>query len=68
MTKAQSQAVQKMKPFVAEMVEQKLLELLGDPDASLHLSPVARRRILEKVDKHHLVSAKTAASHLGLKW
>ena len=68
MTKAQSLAVQKMKPFVDEMVEQKLLELLGDPDAGLHLSPVARRRILEKVDKNHLVSAKTAASRLGLKW
>jgi len=68
MTKARSIAVEKMKPWVAEMVEQKLLELLGDPDAGLHLSQNARKRVMEKVDKANLVPAKTAAARLVLRW
>ena len=68
MNKAHSITAEKMKPLVAEMVEQKLLELLGDPDFGLHLSATARKRVLEKVDKSRLIPAKTAAACLGLKW
>ena len=68
MTKAQALAIRKIKPLVDEMVEQKLLELLGDPDSSLQVSPAARKRVMEKVEKNRLITAKTAASRLGLKW
>jgi len=68
MTKSQLLAIRKMKPLLDELVEQKLLELLGDPDEGLQLKPAARRRIMERLDKSKLVSASKAASRLGLKW
>ena len=68
MTKAQLAALNQMKPLVAEMVEQKLLEMLGDPDEGLTIRPAARRRILERIDRSKTVPAAQAAARLGLKW
>jgi hypothetical protein len=68
MTKAQALALERMKPFVAEIVEQKLVEILGDPDSGMRLQPSIRKRIMARIDKSRLVPARQAAARLGLKW
>jgi len=61
-------ALEKIRPLVAEMVEQKLLEILGDPDEGLKLAPEIKARIRRKYRKHDLRPAAEVAGRLGLKW
>lgn len=68
MTKTTASMVKEMKPFVADMVEQKLLELLGDPESTLKLSSAAKKRLSKCYPNNEFVPAKQAASKLGLKW
>jgi hypothetical protein len=55
-------------PMVSELVEQRLLEILGDPEESFKLSPVVKKRLMKRYSKKDLLSAEQAASQLGLKW
>jgi hypothetical protein len=56
------------KPLVAEMVVQKLLEILGDPESDFKLSPAVKKRLAKSHLKKNLLSAEQVASQLGLKW
>jgi len=62
-------AIRKIRPVVEEIVEQKLIELLGDPDAGLRLSHQAKERLKTTLTgKARGVSAEKVAKKLGLKW
>jgi len=59
-----------MKPWIEHVVEEKLAEIVGDPDSDLRLKNEVRVR-LEKSKKNSLTSsinAKEAAKKLGLRW
>ena len=68
MTKAMAATLEQMKPFLDQMVEQKLIELLGDPDSSLKLSPEIKARLRKGYKLKELRSAESVAAGLGLKW
>ncbi len=55
-------------PSISEIVEQKLLEILGDPESDFILSPAVKKRLAKHYQKKDLLSADQAASQLGLKW
>jgi hypothetical protein len=55
-------------PMISELVEQRLLEILGDPEADFKLSPAVKKRLAKRYSKKDLLSAEQAASRLGLKW
>jgi hypothetical protein len=61
--------IRKIKPYIEEVVEEKLLELLGDPDSRLYLKTSVKKRLLNSIKKKSKgTSAKNAADELGLKW
>ena len=68
MTKAMAATLEQMKPFVDAMVEQKLIEILGDPDSSFRLSPEIKARLRKSYKPKELRSAENVAAELGLKW
>ena len=55
-------------PMISELVEQRLLEILGDPEADFKLSPAVKKRLAKHYPKKDLLSAEQTATHLGLKW
>ena len=61
-------AFEKIKPLIAEIVEQKLVELLGDPDAHLELRPEIKTRLRKALNRRELIPAEKVAKQLGLKW
>ena len=62
-------AIRKIRSVLEEIVERKLIELLGDPDAGLKLSPMARQRLKNTfASKLKAIPAERAARELGLKW
>ena len=69
MLKGNTITIENIRPIVDEMVEKKLIELLGDPDEGLVLKPEIRKR-LDKAIKHRTkgVPADRVAEKLGLKW
>jgi len=60
--------LEQIRPLVAELVEQKLLEILGDPDAGLKVTREVRARLRRKFRKNELRPAGEVARRLGLKW
>jgi hypothetical protein len=56
------------KPALDELVKQKLLEILGDPESDLPLSPAVKKRLAKGFRKKDLLSAEQAAAQLGIKW
>jgi len=56
------------KPMVAEIVEQKLLEIFGDSESDLKLSPAVKKILAKRYHKKDLLSADQAAAKLGIKW
>ena len=69
MSKSKMYTIEKIKPVIEEIVEQKIIELLGDPDSGLELRPRVRKRLeLSLRAKKKGVSAKKVAEDLRLKW
>ena len=69
MTKAEAIRMEKIMPALEEIVEQKLVELLGNPDSDLQLKTEVKRRLKKSLaGKMKSVSAKKTAAELGLKW
>jgi cytochrome P450 len=61
--------VEKMRPMVEEMVEQKLIELLGDPDTGLELRDEIKTHLKKTLaSKVCGVSLEKVAQRLKLKW
>ena len=61
-----------LKSLIAQVVEEKLEDLLGDPDASLSLRPEIaqrlRRSLSQPSSSHQSVSAAEVARRLGVEW
>jgi Mn-dependent DtxR family transcriptional regulator len=69
MIKPKSTAIRKLKPVIEEVVEQKLYEILGDPDEGLKLKPSVKKRLTDSVKKNQKgAPAKQIAKELGLNW
>jgi len=65
MTKAM---IREIEPIIAEIVERKLVEILGDPDSRYELEPWVKRRLRKRSSLGGLVAAEKVARDLGLKW
>ncbi len=65
-------SIEELKALIAEVVEEKLHELLADPDAGLSLRPEIidslRRDLQEQQEARHNVSVTELARRLGLEW
>jgi len=69
MAKNKSNIAEEIKPYIEEIVEHKLLELLGDPDSGLKLRSEIRKRLEKSLkSKGKRISAKQVAKELNLKW
>lgn len=67
MPKNKADVIEKIKPFVEEIVEHKLLELLGDPDFGMELRPEVKKRLEKSYrSKAKTISAQKVAKELNL--
>ena len=61
-----------LKSLIAQVVEDKLQDLLGDPDVDLHLRPDIQQRLHRSLDQpspsRRTVTAAAVARRLGLEW
>jgi len=61
--------LQKIKPIVEQIVESKLIKLLGALDSGLELKDNVRQRLQKSLhSKTHGVSESKVAKRLGLHW
>ncbi len=64
--------VEELKAVIGEVVEEKLRELLTDPDAGLTLRPEVQERLLKDLREPRREGENTPASELarrrGLEW
>ena len=68
MSKSKVVDIEKIKPVVEEIVEHKLIELLGDPDFGLELKTNVKRRLIYSLKaKAKGTPARKVAKQLGLK-
>ncbi len=66
MTKLQ---LQKIKPLLEEIVEEKIKELLGDPDSGLKVKESVLQRLKKSVHSpSHSIPIDKIAKQLGLHW
>ena len=66
MTRAQ---LQRIRPLVEEIVEEKIKELLGDPDSGLSVKENVIHRLRKSLhSKTPTISADKIAKKLGLHW
>ncbi len=69
MIKSKPLNIRKIKPLIENIVEQKLYEILGDPDEGLELKPSVKRRLKNSINNNSKgIPAKKAAAELGLEW
>lgn len=69
MSKSMTVELRKIRPIVEEIVEEKLIEILGDPDEGLNLKPEIRRRLDNAIKyKTKGIPADKVAEKLGLRW
>ncbi len=57
-----------LKELVQGLVDDRLRELLGDPDLGLQLGEVVRARLKASLANTARISADEIADKLGLKW
>jgi len=64
--------VEELRALIEEVVEEKLREMLGDPDEGMTLRPEIQERLLKSLNQpkesRQTVSATEAARRLGLDW
>lgn len=64
--------IEQFKAVVGEVVEEKLRELLTDPDAGLRLRPEIEARLRQQLQNPQLdgesISAAEVSRRLGLEW
>ncbi len=69
MVKVKELSVEQLKTLIQEAVEEKLQEILGDPDQGLELREEIRERIehsLERVEQS--IPIEQVAEEIGLAW
>jgi hypothetical protein len=63
---------EELRTLIGEVVEEKLREMLGDPDEGLSLRPDVRERLIKSLsqpkESRRTVSAPEVARNLGLDW
>jgi hypothetical protein len=59
---------EQFKDLVRGIVDDRLRELLGDPDLGLQLSEGLRRRLKESLSSTERLSGEEIADQLGLRW
>ena len=57
-----------LKELVRGIVDDRLRELLGDPDLGLQLSEELRARLKESLSSTERLSGEDVADQLGLRW
>jgi vacuolar-type H+-ATPase subunit E/Vma4 len=72
MSSVRELSVEELKALIGEVVEEKLREMLGDPDEGLVLRPDIQERLVKSLsqpkESRQTVSAPEAARRLGLDW
>jgi len=65
-------SIEELKTLIGEVVEEKLREMLGDPDEGLSLRPDVRERLVKTLsqpkESRQAVPAPEVARRLGLDW
>ena len=59
---------QEFKDLVRGLVDDRLRELIGDPDLGLHLGEALRARLKASLEQGHRLSGDELAEQLGLRW
>ncbi|HKO31762.1 MAG TPA: hypothetical protein VJU54_11525 [Nitrospiraceae bacterium] len=59
---------EQFKKLVHGMVDDRLRELLGDPDLGLQLGDALRARLKESLSSKERLSGENVAEQLGLRW
>ena len=59
---------QQFKELVRGLVDDRLRELIGDPDLGLQLGEVLRARLKASLEQGHRLSGEELADQLGLQW
>lgn len=59
---------QEFKELVKSMVDDRLCELLGNPDLGLALDDKVRTQLKEVLNSPERVTGETVAERLGLRW
>jgi hypothetical protein len=66
--KVSEMGVEELKQLISQVVEQKLEELLGDPDWGLELKEEIKERLRRTSKAKRGVPASEVAKRLGLVW
>jgi hypothetical protein len=63
-------SVEELRSLIGEVIEEKLFELLGDPDEGQEIRPEIRDRLLSGLNhpSEDTVPVSEAARRLGLEW
>lgn len=65
-------SIEELKALIGEVVEEKVREILADPDAGLSLRPAIQERLLRDLEEPHQegenIPAVELARHRGLEW
>jgi hypothetical protein len=72
MSSVRELSVEELKVLIGYTVEQKLEELLGDPDCDLHLQPDIEKRLRQSLEKTRSgepgIPIDEVLKQTGLKW
>lgn len=66
--KVSEMSVEELKQLIAQIVEQKLEELLGDPDWGRELKEAVKERLARTSSAERGIPAWEVAQRLGLAW
>ena len=69
MSKIKAAEISNLEPMIENIIERKLIEILGDPDSDLVLTDKVRVRLEQSLkSKGKCIPAGRVANKLGLKW
>ena len=69
MSKIKAAEISNLEPMIENIIERKLIEILGDPDSDLVLTDKVRIRLEQSFKlKGKGIPADKVANKLGLKW
>jgi hypothetical protein len=60
--------IEQLKELVKGLVDDRLRELLGDPDLGLPLGEALRKRLKESLTAAERITGEEVAEKLGLRW
>jgi hypothetical protein len=63
-----SLSVEQLKELVQSLVDDRLRELIGDPDLGLQLGDSLRARLKQSLASQDRLSGEDVAERLGLRW